>query len=155
MSDSRVKMESLGDSALKAEIEIKAAPEKVYAAWTEVEQFPKWFGPRANGHLQIDQFDCSVGGRYDVTMVFDDGDRFQMVGHFHELDPPKKVVLTWQGMASSMGPDETLITVDLTPTGAGTLLTLTHERFATVAVRDEHQQGWAPLLDRLANILAE
>lgn len=154
MTDELVKFQTMGDSALKAEIEIKATPEKVYAAWTKAEQLPKWFGPRTGGSLQVDHFDCSVGGRYDVTMLFADGDRVQIVGKYQELDPPKKLVFTWQWTDSPTTSNETLVTVDLVPTAIGTHLTLTHERFLSAEARSQHQQGWGPLLERLASILA-
>lgn len=156
MNDDRVKFRDLGESALQAEVEIKVSPDKVYAAWTEQEQFVKWFGPRVDGKLEVDQFDCSEGGHYDVTMVFADGDRVQLVGNFQELVPPKKIVFTWQwkeAAAEISGP--TLVTVDIAPSQTGTLLTLTHERFVTVEARNNHQSGWGPLLARLATILSD
>lgn len=151
MNDEQVKFENLSDSALRARIDIKAAPEKVYAAWTDQNQFIKWFGPRADGRLEVQKFDCSVGGHYDVTMVFADGDRVQIIGSFQELDPPKKVVLTWQWSGEAPS-EQTLVTVDLLPSDQGTLLVLTHERFSTAQIRDNHR-GWEPILVRLASVL--
>lgn len=154
MTDERVTFEDLSDSALKAQIEIKAAPERVYAAWTEPDTFRKWFGPREGGSLEIARFECAVGGAYDVTMVFSDGDRVQMTGKYLELDPPQKIVFTWQWMEGSTNSNETLVTVALTPTSLGTHLTLVQERFLSTEARDQHQEGWTPLLVRLASILA-
>lgn len=153
MTDGLVKFQTLSDSTLKAEIELKALPEKVYAAWTRPELLPKWFGPRTGGSLQIDHFDCSVGGRYDVTMIFADGDRVQLVGKYQELDPPKKIVFTWQWSDGPKSSNETLVTVDLAPSEVGTHLTLTHERFLSAEARNDHREGWEPLLCRLASIL--
>lgn len=153
MTNDLVKFQTLGDSALKAEIELKAPPEKVYAAWTRPELLPKWFGPSADGRLQVDHFDCSVGGRYDVTMIFADGDRVQIVGKYQELDPPNKIVFTWQWTDGPTRSNETLVTVDLAPSEVGTHLMLTHERFSTAEARNDHQQGWKPILARLASIL--
>lgn len=87
-------------------------------------------------------------------MVFADGDRVQLLGDFQELDPPKKLVFTWQwkeGPAAASGP--TLVTVDIVPSTKGALLTLTHERFISVQSRNDHQSGWGPLLVKLANVL--
>ena len=154
-AENAVTFQTLGDSALRAEIEIKASPDKVYAAWTRPERFVKWFGPRSGGSLQIDQFDCHVGGKFDVTMLFADGDRVQMIGMYQTLDAPVKIVLTWQWRESTTLSNETLVTVDLLPTATGTLLTLTHERFASAGARDDHQEGWGPLLAHLAAILTD
>lgn len=153
MTDALVTFRSVGDTAIEAKIELKAPPDRVYAAWTRPDQFVKWFGPRADGKLLVDQFDCSVGGRYDVTMVFADGDRMQIVGAYRTLDPFTQIVFTWQWTESPAFSRETLVTVDLTPSNVGTLLTLTHERFSDIEARNNHQQGWEPLLARLASIL--
>lgn len=155
MNEELVKFSELGDSTLQAQIDIKTSPERVYAAWTKQDEFVKWFGPRVDGSLEVDTFDCSVGGKYDVTMVFADGDRVQLLGDFQELDPPKKLVFTWQwkeGPAAASGP--TLVTVDIVPSTKGALLTLTHERFTSVQSRNDHQSGWGPLLVKLANVLS-
>ena len=146
MNDELVKFQTLSDSAIKAEIELKAPPDKVYAMWTQPELLVKWFGPRADGRLQVDHFDCCVGGRYDVTMIFADGDRVQLVGTYQELNPPKKIVFTWQWTDRPTLSNETLVTVDLTPSAVGTDLTLTHERFLSTEARNNHRQGWEPLL---------
>jgi uncharacterized protein YndB with AHSA1/START domain len=153
MPDELVTFQPLGESALQAQIELKAPPERVYAAWTRPELLQKWFGPRENGSLQVDHFDCSVGGSYDMLLTFADGDRIQLVGKYLELDPPRKIVFTWQWTDSATTSNETLVTVELIPSQSGTHLTLTHERFISAEVRDDHGPGWESLLSRLASIL--
>jgi uncharacterized protein YndB with AHSA1/START domain len=153
MTDELVRFEELSDSALRAQIELKAPPEKVYAMWTKPELLQKWFGPRSGGSLEVDLFDCSEGGGYDLTMVFDDGDRVQLLGRYLELDPPKKIVFTWQWSESQTSSNETLVTVHLLPSDVGTNLTLTHERFTTAEARSNHRQGWGPILVRLASVI--
>ena len=155
MIEERVTFSNPSDTVLRAMIEIKTTPERVYEAWTRPDVLPKWFGPRSGGHLQVDRFEPTVGGGYDVTMVFADGDRAQMIGEYRELDPPKRIVMTWQWTEDAAPSAETLVTVDLAPSETGTHLTLTHERFPTTADRDQHQQGWGPLLDRLAVLLTD
>ena len=155
MNDAPVSFETPSASALQAQIDLKASPERVYAAWTRAEEFSRWFGPRKGGHLLVDRFEPAVGGDYDVTMVFADGDRAQMTGRYLELDPPRKIVLTWVWHEGGKPSEETLVTVDLLPTEGGTRLTLLHERFANVADRDNHQQGWPGVLARLDAYLNE
>jgi uncharacterized protein YndB with AHSA1/START domain len=154
MTEELVKFESLGDSVLKAEIDIKATPDKVFNAWTSQEQLVKWFRPRTDGHVEVNQFDCTVGGPFDLTMVFADGDRVRMKGNYQEINPPNKIVFTWLWVEGVSTSNETLVTVDITPIDIGTRLTLTHERFVTAHDRDQHSSGWGPILNRLASILS-
>jgi Activator of Hsp90 ATPase homolog 1-like protein len=42
----------------------------------------------------------------------------------------------------------------LKPDGDGTLLTLTHEKFADEESRDGHKQGWTSSLDKLESFMA-
>ncbi len=154
MNDERVTMEEPSETTLKAKIEIKAAPEKVYAAWTKPERFSQWFGPpKGGGSLEVARFEPAIGGGYDVTMVFPDGDRVRLFGEYLELDPFDRIVFTWQWAEGTDTSNETRVTVDLAPSPLGTQLTLTHERFLNSADRDQHESGWDPLLVRLADTI--
>jgi uncharacterized protein YndB with AHSA1/START domain len=153
MNEQRVKFQNLSDSAVEAKIDIKASPEKVFRAWTNQNEFVKWFGPRTGGRVEVSEFNPTVGGRYDVTMVFEDGDRVQLVGTFEEVEPPKKLVLTWQWAQSPTISQPTTVAVEIAPSELGSTLTLTHSQFVSVADRDQHESGWAPIVARLASVL--
>jgi uncharacterized protein YndB with AHSA1/START domain len=45
----------------------------------------------------------------------------------------------------------TLVTLELTPRGDETDLTLTHERLPTSAICEGHTRGWGIMLDHLAD----
>src|SRR5882672_1040228 len=49
---------------------------------------------------------------------------------------------------------ESQVTVTLKPDGAGTLLTLSHEKFFDQAAADGHRNGWTGSLDRLEKFVA-
>ena len=49
---------------------------------------------------------------------------------------------------------ESLVTVQLKPDGAGTLLTFHHEQFFDVTARDNHERGWTDLFVNLEKLLA-
>jgi uncharacterized protein YndB with AHSA1/START domain len=51
---------------------LDAAPEKVYAAWTDPEKIVKWFGPDA-GPVKHAETDVRTGGHYAVTFETEDG----------------------------------------------------------------------------------
>lgn len=153
MTDSRVKMQTVGDYALKAEVEIRASPERVFAAWTDPAEIPRWLRPREDITTEVNHCDCTAGGRYELTMIFADGDRVQITGIYKDVVPSQKLVFTWQWKDSPTLSYETLVTLDLAPTEAGTLLTLTHERFTNAKDCASHMGGWEPILARLATDL--
>jgi hypothetical protein len=52
-------------------------------------------------------------------------------------------------------PYETLVTVDLAAVPTGTELTLTHERFESAEIAQDHNQGWSGILDSLQHFIGE
>ncbi len=46
---------------------LNAAPEKIYAAWTDPAKLVKWFGPEEIETLSA-QADARVGGRFHIIM---------------------------------------------------------------------------------------
>ena len=46
---------------------LNAAPEKIYAAWTDPAKLVKWFGPEEIETLSA-QADARVGGRFRIVM---------------------------------------------------------------------------------------
>jgi uncharacterized protein YndB with AHSA1/START domain len=67
-------------------------------------------------------------------------------GEYVAVEPRSRLVFTW---CWDGGTDETLVTVEMHPAGAGTELVVVHERFGTDADRDNHAKGWSDCLDRL------
>jgi uncharacterized protein YndB with AHSA1/START domain len=130
---------------------LKAAPEKVYAAWIEPKKIVKWFGPDA-GPVKDASVDPRVGGRYAITFHTEDGEQHHVSGHYREVVPNEKLVFTWAWR--TMPERESLVTVLIKPDGAGSLLTLIQEQFFDEAARDRHRQGWSSCLDKLEHYLA-
>jgi len=96
--------------------------------------------------------DARVGGRYRIVVRPPDGEEHDVSGTYREVVPDEKLVFTWAWRTTPER--ESLVTVELTPDGDGTLLTLTHERFYDEAARDRHQAGWGVILDRLTQELS-
>ena len=127
----------------------KAAPEKVYAAWTRPEELAKWMGPAGTTALEA-QADVRVGGRYHIRMVMPD-DEHNVGGVYREVVPNEKLVFTW---AWHSAPErESLVTVHLKRDDGGTLMTFTHEQFFDEAARDRHNAGWAGTFEKLTTYL--
>jgi len=143
------------DTATKPSLTIKrrlkAAPAKVFAAWTEPEKIKRWFGPGATQCTQA-EFELRVGGRFMIAATSPDGEKHQVGGVIREIVPNAKLVYTWAWI--TMPERESLVTVEFKPDGDGTLLTLTHAQFFDAEARDRHNSGWNGALDKLEKFVA-
>lgn len=125
---------------------LKAPPARVWTAWTEPRHLVAWFGPgvTADCHAEID---LRVGGRFLVRYHDESGEKHQVGGVYQAIEPERRLVFSW---AWHTTPErESRVTVTLKPDGAGTLLTLLHERFFDAVARDNHGKGWGRALDKL------
>ncbi len=130
---------------------LNAAPEKVYAAWTDPEKILKWFGPDS-GPVHEAVTDVRVGGRYAVSFSTEDGEQHDVRGVYREVVPDQKLVFTWAWRTTPER--ESLVTILIKPDGSGSILTLIHEQFFDEAARDGHRRGWTGCLDKLERFLA-
>ena len=130
---------------------LNAAPEKVYAAWTDPKKIVKWFGPEQIETMSA-QADARVGGRFRIVMRSSDGEEHDVGGVYREVVPNEKLVFTWAWRSTPER--ESLVTVLIKPDGGGSLLTLTHEQFFHETARDHHKSGWIGCLNKLERYLA-
>lgn len=139
------------EESTKLEIKrlIKASCDRVYAAWTDPAQLKEWFGP---SDVQTRNLiaDARVGGKFQWDITNSDGEEMTVHGEFRELQPNKKVALTWQWQDDENWEEHvSVVTVELTDRGGDTELRLTHEKLPSEDSRDRHNQGWNGCLDRL------
>lgn len=132
---------------LTVERELAASPDVLYRAWTQ--QLDRWFA-RPSSVLMEPRVDAPFFFE-TVHRVTDDGpaQRQPHYGRFLRLEIDRLVELTWvTGPLGTRGV-ETVVTVELTPSGTGTLLRLTHAGFGDQAARDAHEQAWPLVLAQL------
>jgi len=129
----------------------KAAPERVYRAWTEPAQVARWFGPGSITVLEA-VFEPRTGGRFMIHARSPGGEDHRVSGTVREAIPNSKVVYTWAWQSTPER--QSLVTVEFKPDGDGTLLVLTHEQFFDEGARDRHNGGWNAALDKLEAYLA-
>jgi uncharacterized protein YndB with AHSA1/START domain len=125
--------------ALTVEQAMTASADRIYEAWTT--GFEGWLA--APGTLLIQ-------GEVNTPYFFEanfDGMRFPHYGRFLWLERDRRVELTW--LTTPTQGNETVITVELTPTSEGTLLRLTHAGFPDAESRDEHEEAWPGVLAEL------
>ncbi|MHA1566307.1 MAG: SRPBCC family protein [Alphaproteobacteria bacterium] len=127
---------------------INAAADRVFAAWTEPGELMQWWGP-ATASCSGAQIDLTVGGRYRIANHFPDGTIIWIHGVFEQIEPPSKLVYSWQ-LESQSHPAER-VTVRFVPHApAITEVIVTHERIADPGICDRHELGWNGCLDGLA-----
>jgi len=136
-----------------ASIDIAASPERVFRALTS-DEVTRWWGAAEAYRTTAFEIDLRPGGAWRSTGLGADGTSFHVGGEILELDPPRKLVQTWQ---PSWETDEPATTVAylLDPIETGTRLTVRHTGFGTrVASCENHATGWQSVLGWLSNHVA-
>lgn len=130
---------------------LKAAPDKVWRAWTDPQTLMRWFAPSDEFETPTVECDLRVGGRYRIVMKSPDGELHDVRGAYREIVPNRKLVFSWAWQSE---PDkESIVTITLRPDGVGTELTLQHDGIASSESRDKHQHGWIGCVDRLERLV--
>jgi uncharacterized protein YndB with AHSA1/START domain len=123
-------------------IDIDAPPEVVFAHLVDAERMVSWMGERADLH-------ATPGGLFAVDI-----NGVPVRGEFLEVDPPRRVVISW-GMAGSdaLPPGMSRVEFTLTATATGTALSLRHTGLPEIGA-PTHRLGWANYLARLQTAAA-
>jgi uncharacterized protein YndB with AHSA1/START domain len=133
-----------------AVVEIGVPPERVFRALTDPAEVVQWWGAPDLYQVTDWQADLRVGGGWKGSGQGADGKPFSVSGEFLEIDPPRRLVQTWN---PDWDPGEpTVIRYQLESIPAGTRVTIRHEGFGERAdsCRD-HAEGWERVLTWLAN----
>jgi uncharacterized protein YndB with AHSA1/START domain len=131
-------------------VELAHPPERVWAALTTAEGLGTWFGNKASVDLRL-------GGQ--VTLAWDSGDTATLT--ISRLEPPYVFGYTWHIYGLPEGdPRRTSVEFTLSPTGAGTTLTVVESGFAQVSDAGQHRtafegntEGWRSELGELVAYL--
>jgi uncharacterized protein YndB with AHSA1/START domain len=123
-----------------------ASSHALYQAWTR--GFERWFA-----HPGTTTMRAEVGAPFFFETRYDGG-RHPHYGRFLTLDPDRKVELTWVTGAAGTEGAETVVGVDLTPSGGRTRLQLSHAGFPNEAAMLRHRDAWAQVLEHLDEVTA-
>jgi uncharacterized protein YndB with AHSA1/START domain len=127
-----------------------ASVERVFKAWTDANQLGQWFAP-SDDYTTKANVDLRVGHEYRIAITHKGGNVHNVVGTYRLIEPPHKLIYTWRWEGA---PTDTLVTVDFTPDGDATKVTITHEQFLSTEDRDRHNEGWKGCVERLDRKLA-
>ena len=134
---------------------IAARPSIVFEAMTTAEGVAAWFGPDDVPVVHA-EMDARIGGAYRVHFRTLDGQDHEACGEFLELDPPRRIVMSWRWAFGGV-PEErgrtSRIEIDLSPIENGTQLTFTHAGLWDEPSETSHTHGWSGALDKLVRHL--
>jgi uncharacterized protein YndB with AHSA1/START domain len=133
-------MPSVGTDAVVQEIKINASPETVFAFLVDPVKLRRWMSIGG-------QWQPVAGLPYRLEMTKED----IAVGNFVEVDPPRRLVLTWgwDGEDAITKPGSSTVEFTLQPDGSGTLLRFVHRDLPTPESVRQHNEGWEYFLGRL------
>ncbi len=124
---------------------IKADAKRIYDAWLDPAMISRFMRPDADVTIPKATNDPRVGGRFDILMQAGDK-QIPHAGTYLDLTPHERIVFTWESPFST---DGSTVTVTFAPEAEGTRVTLTHVKFLSEEMRDNHQKGWGEILDAL------
>ena len=127
--------EAVADNAngqILASVEIAAPPERVFST-------TEWRG------------DIRVGGRWRSAGIAR-GEAYAIEGEFLEIDPPRKLVITWQRMGAQEAP--TTVDYALERIDGGTRITVRHWGFLSAEMCSNVAAGWKTAFEALVQLLA-
>jgi uncharacterized protein YndB with AHSA1/START domain len=129
----------------------RAAPEKVWRAWTEPQALSQWFGPGETGSVISAEIDLRVNGGWRIAFSTPDGQLHEVSGVYQEVVPERRLVFTWAWKST---PERvSRVSIDLKPLADGTELNFVHDRFFDDTARVNHERGWRPIFDNLDGFL--
>jgi len=136
--------------SIVATVEIAASPDRVFRALMSAE-VARWWGAEGLYRVTHWQADLRVGGAWMSSGKGADGKEFKVQGRILELDPPRRVVKTWNYDWEGGG-EETTLTYQLQPIEGGTRLKVLHTGFGSrKKACEDHASGWERVLGWLVD----
>ena len=141
----------LVDGSVVASVEIAKTPDRVFQALASREVITWWVNP---GVFDTREWtgDVRVGGQWSASGVAR-GAPYTLVGEFLEVDPPRKLVQTWQMKGTPGSPSTVTYMLETIP--GGTRLTVRHSGIAAPDQRANVGAGWRSSFDQLAEIMSD
>ena len=130
----------------------EAPRERVFRAFTDPVEIPRWFGPE-DGPAWVVRLDLREGGGFSFRGTHG-GDEWEVKGTYREVRVPERVVFTWIEVAAGRPSAESLVTAEFRDVGGSTEVVLTHERDVDERERRGHEEGWKIGFDRMEKLIS-
>jgi len=141
------------EDAIVMEIDIAAAPDLVFEAWTNVKQRMEWWGDDAVYRSTSLTSDLRVGGKWRNEGRNVDGSTFFVQGEYTRIERPTALAFTWD--ATWTNGLVTNVLIELARIDTGTRVKITHSGFAAAADRAAHNAGWQRAANWLKRYLSK
>lgn len=131
---------------------LRAAPEKVFKAFTTAEAMARWIPP--NGFTcKVFHMEPKVGGTYRMAFTnFTTGNSHAFGGKYLEFVPGSKIRYTDQFEDPNL-PGEMVTTVELKKVACGTELNVVQEGIPSAIPTEMCYLGWQESLEHLARLV--
>jgi len=149
-------------AAVQAEVEIAAAPERVFDALTDPRELAEWWASDDTHRAREWRTDPREGGAWSARTLDADGREGTLGGAYVVVDRPHHLAYTWHTSDDTAAP--TLVDIELAPADvdgvAGTRVTVTHTTLgdergitccAAAAACATTDRRWARALRRFAS----
>jgi len=127
---------------------IKADPQSLFEAFTKEEHLKQWSCPEG-GTVAKAEVDLRIDGAFCIVMDMGKGKTHTARGVYTEIDPPRRLVYTWDWDDPENRMGGTTITVEFNPVGENTEVVFSHDLFPTLDLKTAHEEGWTSCLNRL------
>lgn len=140
----------VSEGLILARVEISAPPERVFRALT-TEELTRWWGADDLYRTTSFAIDLRPGGRWRTEGRGADGHAFHVGGEVLEVEPPRRLVQTWEPSWDPGPPTKIVYTLDAID--GGTRVTVRHSGFTSdrAATCDGHAHGWTRVLGWLTS----
>ena len=139
-------------NSVQLHIVLRAAPEKVYRAFTDPDAMARWLPP--NGFTcKVHQMEAKAGGSYKMSFTnFTTGKSHSFGGSYLELKPHELIRYSDRFEAPNL-PDEMQTTITLKQVFCGTELNVTQEGLPAAIPVEACYLGWQESLTLLAKLV--
>jgi uncharacterized protein YndB with AHSA1/START domain len=145
-----------GEREIHVERIFDAPRDRVFAAYTDAELIPRWWGPRSTTTV-VEELDARTGGFWRFTMRNEDGSETVFRGVFREVTAPERIVQTfeWDGMPGHVSVD-TAVFEDLGERTKVTSTSIFHTREERDGmIESDMERGMNETYARLDELLEE
>lgn len=133
-----------------------ASPERVYRAFADPVAKARWFSQPAGYTITEQSMDFRVGGIEVTNGTFANGPSIEFLAHYQDIVPSQRIIYSYAMKMDGNRISVSVATLEFTPEGAGTKLTVTEQGAFLDGFDDPRQRerGTIELLDAIGRDIA-